>query len=230
MTLTRLRAWRAQPRVTALGAVAFVAAASTSGWVGDASAASYQANADCGGPPTERVITTSGVDLNSDGRLDTVRICLTRGRIYNDRTPWCGNGRKAEGSFVLAVTLAGRPPVRLALNPVFRTRTMFVFGENWPIEFRDYNHDGRLDFNLGLYASCNGSDYKLFSVSPSGRPEILRLPPEWRDRIFVSAHENSTPAIETTSDGIAFRFYANSVGEWITEQFRWDSASHAFKK
>jgi hypothetical protein len=168
--------------------------------------------------------------LNGDGRLDTVHVCLTHGRVYNDRSPWCGEGRKAEGSFVLAVTLAGRPPVRLALNPVFRTSSMFFFGEFWPIAFRDYNHDGRLDFNLGQYAGCNGWSYKLFSVTPSGRIEVLRMPPDWRDGVFVAAHQDSTPAIQTTPEGITFRYYNNDPGEWITEHFRWDAASHSFKE
>ena len=62
------------------------------------------------------VVTSSRLDLNGDGKPDTVRIELIEGRRYVDTEVWCGEGPKIEGRFQLVVELSGHEPRNQDLN------------------------------------------------------------------------------------------------------------------
>lgn len=86
--------------------------------------------------------------------------------------------------------------VRLARGPATEHRLGgydFFRPGDWSVVFADYDRDGRIDFNLGRYAGCNGWRYDLFTVDASGRVRrLLTTRP-----LAVADHSNSTARIRT---------------------------------
>lgn len=160
-------------------------------------------------------------DFDGDGRGDTLALVMVEGRRYRDTTAWCGRGEKYEGEFILRVRMAdGRSTVR----PLDLDGAGFFRAGDRRIVFDDYDGDGRLDFNLGQYASCVGSSYRLYTVDPSGRVRALLDPGR---ELMILAFRNSTDRVVPVAGGIEFCRYDRSRG-YLRVRYRWDGERGVF--
>lgn len=175
------------------------------------------------------VLTQASADLNGDGRPDAIALRMVRGRRYVDETPWCGMspGRtpKYEGRFVLRVTLAGRDPVDTDVNALLgEPGDLWFHGAGWPIVLRDYNGDGRPEFSLGQYGSCNGWIYRILGVEETG--EVIAL----SDDTFSADRAGSSAAFHPTPHGFRHSWYDNSRGSSFCAEFRWVADARRFRR
>ncbi len=174
------------------------------------------------------VVSESRCDIDGDGSKEIIQIVLEKGRRYRDREPWCGNGEKWEGLFTIRVIKGASVISRESLNRLLfaaEGEEMFFWTPGFTLVFRDYNGDGRIDFNLGQYGSCNGNLYRLFSIAPDGAVE--RLPVEDGEGFFVSGQgrRNSTEAIRAADGAVEFSYYDNSLGKTVKARYQWNGRS-----
>lgn len=175
------------------------------------------------------IITQSFIDVNGDGQKDSVTIIMVSGKRYRDQD-WCGAGDKYEGVFHIVVQIQGGKTVEQNLNTLFDEslgNKMFFKSGDWQIQFDDYNRDGRVDFNIGQYGSCNGWVYKLFTIVPSG--QIVPLEREERGH-FVADSRNSTSKIYTNKIGFYYTYYDNTAGGLTTAYYVWDKTRKKFHR
>lgn len=174
-----------------------------------------------------RVVTQAFADLDGDGRTDAIAVRMVSGRRYVDETPWCGMSfggtPKYEGRFVLSVTLAGRGPVDTDLNALFgESGAMWFYDDAWPIVFRDLNSDGRPEFSLGQYGSCNGWVYRILGVEGTGRVTVLS------GDIFSGDRAASSASFHPTTRGFRHTWYDNSRGSVFCAEFAWVEKARRF--
>lgn len=55
------------------------------------------------------------------------------------------------------------------------TKKLSFCDKEWRVFTKDYNGDGRIDFNLGQYRTSNGWLYWLFTISPLGKVSLLKV-------------------------------------------------------
>ena len=179
-----------------------------------------------GGVRADREVARAVADFNGDGRADVLSIRARSRRAILDTAAWCGAGAKDTGRFDAVMTLAGRPPTRTNLNDLFGGESLSFGATFWQIVAADYNGDGRLDFNLGQYASCNGWSYSVLSVMDDGSVIKRALRPA-RD-IRVTDFANSTRKLAPVSGG-GFRatWYDNSRGN-VRTLYCWNSSAAQF--
>lgn len=175
-------------------------------------------------------ITKARVDLSSQRKRTMIAVQMVKGRRYNDEDMWCGNGDKFEGSFDLYVKLDGKPPTRTNLNRLMHPQyteeeKLFFTAAPWKIQFADYNHDGELDFNLGQYSGCNGWDYRLFTIGPTG--EVSELQMEHGETLMWPDRSNSTDQIHPTDGGFWYIHYDQERG-WLKSTYVWSKAKGRF--
>lgn len=186
---------------------------------GNAQAANDTADAGSDEPPAR--IATARLDFDADGVADTLSLVMTAGRVYEDTVEWCGRGEKYEGAFAVRIALAGGSTTERALDGY----EFFRAGDS-TLAFADYDGDGRLDFNLGQYASCNGWRYRLYTVEPSGR--VRELPVAGHaSGIPVSDFANSTRQLVPTDGGFGQCFYHTERGH-LLRRYRWDADDGRF--
>ncbi len=172
------------------------------------------------------LVTESSVDIFRDGSKERVQLTLVQGKKYHDRELWCGAGWKYEGVFSISVTFPGGRRVETTLNSFWDNESLFFFLRPWTIKFADYNHDGVLDINLGQYASCNGSGYKILSFMPDG--SVYLLPVMLYKAIPLSGHDNSSGKITLTGRGFSAAYYNNTIGGNTTVFYDWDPQLRLF--
>jgi len=102
----------------------------------------------------------------------------------------------------------------------------------WKIVTADYNKDGQIDFNLGQYATSNGWEYWLFTISPTGHVSVLPVPD---DTILLADNKNSTDRIKIDDEGITTVGYVNVCDKdedcgWWETTYRWDIGLNRFKE
>lgn len=186
---------------------------------GQAQAASDTSEAEADGPPVR--IARAPLDFDRDGVVDTLSLVMSVGRVYEDTAAWCGRGEKYEGDFAVRVSIADGPTTARALDGY----EFFRAGDS-TLAFADYDGDGRLDFNLGQYANCNGWRYRLYGVEPSGR--VRELPVTGNEHgVPVSDFANSTKQLLPTGDGFVQCFYHTERGH-LLRRYRWDAAEGQF--
>lgn len=168
----------------------------------------------------ETILTSSMVDIYGDGGAEKVTLVMTKGKKYKDKKPWCGNGDKYEGAFSIVVTFPDDRRIATELKSLV-PHIGFFYSHPWKIYFSDYNHDGVIDFNLGQYSGCNGSEYTLFSFDKDGR--LFRL-----GSASLSGHDNSTDRIQLTDRGYSASFYNNTIGGNTTIFYDWNPVSKKF--
>jgi hypothetical protein len=173
-----------------------------------------------------QLVTESRVDIFHDGSTERVQLSLVQGKKYHDQELWCGSGWKYEGVFSIAVIFPGGHRVETTLNSFWDNESLFFFSRSWTIRFADYNHDGVLDINLGQYAGCNGSGYKILSFMPDGK--LCLLPVMLYKAIPLSGHDNSSDKITLTERGFSASYYNNTIGGNTTVFYDWDSVSRHF--
>lgn len=160
-------------------------------------------------------------DFIGDKADEVLEVVMLEGREYEDRRAWCGRGPKYEGSFAVELHRGDGSIEHLPLGADFS----FFRSGTWTPEVSDYNGDGALDFNLGQYGTCNGWQYRLFTVTGSGEIQPLRF--AGRDWVRASAWENSTDRIVPTASGFRSCWYNNAAGHLLTE-YRWEADLRRF--
>jgi hypothetical protein len=123
------------------------------------------------------------------------------------------------------VQLAGEKTVETELGLLFgRDRTALEFnGIGWPLVFQDLNHDGRLEFTLGQYATCNGSEYIVLSIDSTGHVSALS------PTIYAGGHTGSTDVLHPTERGFRFSTpYSASTGSYSCTEFDWHAKEGRF--
>ncbi|MBU4604851.1 MAG: hypothetical protein KKH66_08105 [Proteobacteria bacterium] len=181
------------------------------------------APAQASGPPT--VIASAQADFDGDGRSETLEVVLLQGRRFQDAEPWCGSGDKWEGAFVIRVrrgeALLDQRAWDELLYPHGNSGEPAFFWAPLTLVSADYNGDGRPDFNLGAYGSCNANLYRLFTLTPQGR--LAELPVGNGRTLAVSGagHNNSTPLIRAELGVLSHTYYDNTRGREITARYRW---------
>jgi hypothetical protein len=166
-------------------------------------------------------------------------IIMTSGRHYvaddpaDDSCPSCMCGSpKYVGKFAVEVWISGSKPVGQNLNALIGEFDELMFwARPWQIVFDDYNQDGRKDFNLGQYASCNGWAYRLLTVGPDGHVSQLKVEEGNPDsEIFASDDANSTRLIRHTTDGFYTRGYFNAADPvgFYTSYYVWNPKQRLF--
>jgi hypothetical protein len=185
-------------------------------------------------------ITRALLDLNGDGKKDTVAIRMTDGRFYaandpeDESCPSCSCGApKYKGKFSIEVQVKGKSLVRQSLNSLIGGFEELEFwAEPWRIVFDDYNRDGRVDFNLGQFTNCNGWAYRLFTIANDGRVSRLEVEEGNPDsEIFASDDNNSTRLIRPTAKGFSTRGYINAatpVG-FYNSSYIWNAKMRSFR-
>jgi hypothetical protein len=187
------------------------------------------------------VLSSQAVDINNDGKKETLQIILVEGTKISDSedvaTAICReriegvfagrvkfpNGRVVDTSLNHLMTIRGLPAKRLAfcIKP-------------WKIFTTDYNKDGQTDFNLGQFWTSNGWIYWLFTISASGQISVLPFSDSNSDNaVFLDDDKNSTDHIEVVPGGIRFNYYANVGDEghpwgWWQVTFRWNPSNNVF--
>jgi hypothetical protein len=180
----------------------------------------------------QQVISETACDIDRDGTPERIQIVLTSGRRYVDAEGWCGQGEKWDGQFVVRVLRGKRmlretPLKRLFYPEEKEPMPMFFWTPKFKLVMHDYNHDGRMDFNLGQYGSCVGNDYKLFSISRRGTVSVLPL--DRKDSqdgswfVTPRAHENSTSAIKRRGKLTVFSYYNRGEERFgtVVEKWKW---------
>ncbi|MBU1273979.1 MAG: hypothetical protein KJ720_01250 [Proteobacteria bacterium] len=171
------------------------------------------------------VIAQAQADLDGDGRAETLEVVLLKGRQHHDAEPWCGSGDKWEGSFALRARRGDRLLDQRAWGELFfppgQADEPAFFWKPLELVLADYNGDGRLDFNLGAYGSCNANLYRLFTLGPDGR--LSRLPVQEGRALAVSGagRQNSTKAIRLEGGLLTHSYYDNTLGRLVTARYRW---------
>jgi hypothetical protein len=174
------------------------------------------------------IISSTKHDIDRDSTVERIEIVLDSGRKYDDSERWCGNGEKWEGIFSIRV-LRGEDIISSQnLNALFhggaaKDESLFFWTPRFPLVMRDYNGDGRPDFNLGQYGSCNVTFFKLFTVGPDG--VVARLPVKGEeDGIPFSPPERtlSTRHLSFFGGAVQTLHYDNSRGKTIYRKYRWN--------
>jgi hypothetical protein len=178
----------------------------------------------CSAAPRPRVtVTRASIDVDQDGIPETVSVQMISGRRYNDTNVWCGMGEKYEGSFAVVVDIHGRR-VETLLDPLLGGGPLWFPTQPWKLVMGHYNDDGQIDFNLGQYAGCNGWRYRLLSIRPTGRVEMVSL--DFRANDFAP----STSQITRVENGFRVTDYSNARGgNWETT-YRWNSTTRTFER
>jgi hypothetical protein len=174
--------------------------------------------------PGSTTMTESSIDIDGDGKLDHVQIVFAQGEAIKGHGS-CGTGETFRGKFSILVNYNNGTSKRLSVNQLFGEDELSFYSNPWNINFADYNHDGKVDFNLGQYGSCNGGVYKLFTFAFTGEIRELVIA---NDELRVSDNSNSTGGIELTPDGFSAVFYSNVVGHRIKSSYHWDAEKNSF--
>lgn len=177
------------------------------------------------GAQPSQVIAQAQIDLDGDGQTETLEVLLLRGRRFQDAEPWCGAGDKWEGAFALRVRwgerLLDQRPWGELFFPSGQADESAFFWAPLRLVWADYNGDGRPDFNLGAYGSCNVNIYRLFTLTSQGR--LAELPVAQGRALAVSGagRQNSTPAIRGEGGVLTHAYYGNTQGREISVRYRW---------
>jgi len=181
------------------------------------------APADAGGPG--ELISTTSLDIDADGRPETIEIVMTKGRRWKDAETWCGNGEKWEGRFEIRTIKNGNILWSGALNALIpdggaASQDLTFWTPKFALVTGDCAGDGRPCFNLGQYATCNGNDYRLFTVRPNG--EVLPLPSDTPELFLADSKSNSTRKIKMNKGSVSWTFYDNAEGKSVTARLKWN--------
>ncbi|HEV8577927.1 MAG TPA: hypothetical protein VGX68_02495 [Thermoanaerobaculia bacterium] len=167
-------------------------------------------------PLHNHVVAEGKWDVDRDGRPDDIKVVIKSGEHIMDPEPCAGCGDRVEGRVTAVVSLQ-KGPVETPLFLHEPGETLWFWNETVPLALKDYNGDGRIDFNLGQFVNSNKWEYRLFTIHPSG--EVAGMTPPDQPEIYVAEETGaSTPAIEAIPGGIRFRDFGNAgehPGWWV---------------
>ena len=182
------------------------------------------------------IVVDQTISLGTNGETAILQIYLKKGEkvVDKDFSPIiCGT--KIEGSFVAKVKMPKSTVfVETDLNRLMKTKKLSFCAGPWKVITKDYNGDGRIDFNLGQYGNSNGWLYWLFTILPSGRINMLSIQDSILDgAVYLDDHKNSSDQIEVVPEGIRYLFYANTGDEqhpwgWWRSTWVWKSKDAKF--
>ena len=110
----------------------------------------------CHKDDTAMIVSENSVDINGNGKNETLVVRMVDGKYYEDKEPGPYMGWKWEGTYIIElIDPKGKIISTFNLNEAFSNHTM-IFMKTFDIQFRDYNNDGKADFTIGQYASSNG--------------------------------------------------------------------------
>jgi len=182
------------------------------------------------GARADEVISTTKCRFNGGRQKVTIEIVMTEGRFYDDKSGWCGGDEKWEGQFEIRVRKGQRLLSKASLNQLLSPKnpsdSLFFWSPKFKLALRDYNGDGRLDFNLGQYGSCVGNNYRLFTIRRDGT--IAGLPCAGNEEgleVGFQTRVNSTPDITARHGRVTCTSYERSPERSgsVTEQWLWKS-------
>jgi hypothetical protein len=155
------------------------------------------------------ILSSSYVDIDGDGKNERVDIRMTSGKLVEAEGDSCLGFKKYEGQFSIIVWVGGRQ-IPQSLNALWgnENEDLFFHAVPFRLSFRDYNHDGQPDFNLGQYENCNGHLYKVFTIGSDGRVKSLKFQDSERG-VFISAFDNTTSHITLNRTGFSVQSYNN---------------------
>ena len=176
------------------------------------------------------------IDIHGDGQKTILEIELKSGeRVRDSEFSRVRCADRIEGTFVAKVKLPDSDEyVVTPLNLLMGIPELSFCAKPWKVVTKDYDGDGRLDFNLGQYGTSNGWLYWLFAISSSGKVSVLPFfNSSYGDAMFLDDHKNSTDHIETIPGGINFNYYDNAGDEghpwgWWQATFLWNPREKAF--
>lgn len=221
MTFGQLRMQRFGTRVGKskymLGRFAILAAAFL---IGSSVSAASGATA----PKKSVQLTTARVDIDRDGRMDTISVLMTAGRRFRDTEAWCGGGglEKFEGRFEFSVRLGSRSPVFTSMNDLFGGGDLWLSAHPWKLQFADFNHDGILDFTTGQHGGCSGWFYRVLTVEPSGEVRSFAAYP--RSEIWSMDRANSSALFHVTPSGFRVSQPGRSAQEVVCAEYSWQGS------
>lgn len=167
-------------------------------------------------------MTLSNNDLFSiSGEHQYLRLKMIKGKYYEDWTPGAYMGTVWEGYYILELSdESGNIISKTDLSKIYKEP--LIFNSFFQIQFDDYNNDGNIDFTIGQYASSNGRDYKLFTLSKDRK--IEELPVKNYYSLFISNTTGIYSTKLTKIDKVTFKteYYDNSKGKNLENVFKWN--------
>jgi hypothetical protein len=137
---------------------------------------------------------------------------------------------KYEGRFSISVQAPGRQPVLTDLSSGrFFDGELWFSAVPWSIAFADYNHDGRLDFNIGQYGGCAGFTYRFFTITAAGVVEALPVADAPRG-VWSTDRANSSSMFHTTPAGFRTSQPGSSASEFFCAEYSWNPSRMAFTR
>lgn len=167
-------------------------------------------------------MTLSNNDLFPiSGEHQYLRLKMVKGKYYEDWTPGAYMGTVWEGYYILELSdESGNIISKTDLSKIYKEP--LIFNSFFQIQFDDYNNDGNIDFTIGQYASSNGRDYKLFTLSKNRK--IEELPVKNYSSLFISNTTGIYSTKLTKIDKVTFKteYYYNSKGKNLENVFKWN--------
>ncbi|OHB75329.1 MAG: hypothetical protein A2Z34_06695 [Planctomycetes bacterium RBG_16_59_8] len=173
------------------------------------------------------IVAQGDYDIDGDGEQEQIGLFLIKGRRYNDDESWDGAGEKWEGQFSLRIDRGGKMVSETNVNRLFdldhdASSNIFFWTPSFPLVLMDYNGDGQIDFNLGLYGSSNGNFYKIFTISPDGTISVLPFAGREHGVFLDPPHGvQSTKKMTKEKYLLTFDYYDNIRGKRVTEYWQW---------
>lgn len=165
----------------------------------------------------DKVISHTEYDINNDGTKEVIEIILKDGQYIEDNELWAGKGKKWTGNFEITVKDSNNLLFSSSLNSLMDEIDFFYCPE-FELALQDYNGDGRIDFNLGQYASSVDSVYTFYTINSNG--VIERLPIfEGKDVLLMSGKGNSVP-LEINEDIVKVRHYDRTEGAYYVDSYK----------
>lgn len=165
----------------------------------------------------DKVISHTEYDINNDGTKEVIEIILMDGQYIEDNELWAGMGKKWTGNFQITVKDSNKLLFSSSLNSLMDNIDFFYCPE-FELALQDYNGDGRIDFNLGQYASSVNSVYTFFTINSDGVIEKLPIF-EGNDVLIMSVKGNSVP-LEFNGDIVEIRYYDRSEGFYYIVSYK----------
>ena len=170
----------------------------------------------------EKVVLKNFTISSNDG----VDIVLKDGYFTNDEEPWNAMGSKWIGDFEIQVK-KGDNIIITPIKPLWFNGILFFYAPEFELSFKDYNHDGLIDFALSQYVATNINSYVLLTILEDGN--VVRTPFDV-DYVTGRTTRDNSPYLEVENNQIVSTFYNNTVGFYYKDYYEWDGEKYIHSK
>ena len=170
----------------------------------------------------EKVVLKNFTISSNDG----VDIVLKDGYFTNDEEPWNAMGSKWIGDFEIQVK-KGDNIIITPIKPLWFNGILFFYAPEFELSFKDYNHDGLIDFALSQYVATNINSYVLLTILEDG--SVVRTPFDV-DYITGRTTRDNSPYLKVENNKIVSTFYNNTVGSYYKDYYEWDGEKYIHSK